>query len=549
MFHPSSIRNNRSKSSNVKKALQVVVLLFVSCWLLYQVKHYLEKRTEYTVKDESKLSKEVEEVSLGRKGDAGSENVVIIDANAQGSDESNEINQGEAQHDASDINSGDKEISNALEDSHGSNLQNEKESEPGNHPDSHIHHDGEEHISLPSERKGDSSLDLDDDVKEEGRTLEENEHSNDVESTTNGEELTSGSTDQAESSENAGKESEELSGEASKQESSTDEEMQIGVGIESNAHDVLSEDEHVTSTVDNAAFTGSNVGDVTHTNGMVELEIDTAHEVEAKKLQNGKANNEESNEQEVNDGSGSASQVEKSDNESLGERKTDEGTKDDVEKSSGSDTHDDSEALSNDSVESGADKSSGTEGTINAHDELLSSSDANVDANGEPEIQRDSSAEAKLEVESRDKIEKSSEGSEHAASDGSQKDITALNAAETQETGAGKLYQDTNIGTSSESGNEIAEAGNSDKFDSDGNDKVASRDEGSTTSEALDEIHSYKLMNETSTGDNSKNEGSNDRKKDETKLEQSSNLEVESKNKNLNDFSTGDEATKQKEAK
>ncbi|KAG0447575.1 hypothetical protein HPP92_028249 [Vanilla planifolia] len=74
---------------------------------------------------------------------------------------------------------------------------------------------------------------------------------------------------------------EELSGEASKQESSTDEEMQIG-GIESNAHDVLSEDEHVTSTVDNAAFTGSNVGDVTHTNGMVELEIDTAHEVEAK---------------------------------------------------------------------------------------------------------------------------------------------------------------------------------------------------------------------------------------------------------------------------
>ncbi|KAG0447576.1 hypothetical protein HPP92_028250 [Vanilla planifolia] len=85
MFHPSSIRNNRSKSSNVKKALQ------------------------------------------GVKGDAGSENVVIIDANAQGSDESNEINQGEAQHDASDINSGDKEISNALEDSHGSNLQNEKE--------------------------------------------------------------------------------------------------------------------------------------------------------------------------------------------------------------------------------------------------------------------------------------------------------------------------------------------------------------------------------------------------------------------------------------
>ncbi|KAF6138686.1 hypothetical protein GIB67_009880 [Kingdonia uniflora] len=47
MFRYSSSRNQRSKGFKVKHALQICVLLAISIWLLYQVKHSHDKKKEF----------------------------------------------------------------------------------------------------------------------------------------------------------------------------------------------------------------------------------------------------------------------------------------------------------------------------------------------------------------------------------------------------------------------------------------------------------------------------------------------------------------------
>jgi len=70
MLRQSSSRNQRSKGLKLKKALQISLLLLVSVWLLYQVKHSYEKKaySEDEVSDSHKDDKDQgETVRLGRK--------------------------------------------------------------------------------------------------------------------------------------------------------------------------------------------------------------------------------------------------------------------------------------------------------------------------------------------------------------------------------------------------------------------------------------------------------------------------------------------------
>jgi len=70
MLRQSSSRNQRSKGLKLKKALQISLLLLVSVWLLYQVKHSYEKKaySEDEVSGSHKDDKDQgETVRLGRK--------------------------------------------------------------------------------------------------------------------------------------------------------------------------------------------------------------------------------------------------------------------------------------------------------------------------------------------------------------------------------------------------------------------------------------------------------------------------------------------------
>ncbi|CAL4944128.1 unnamed protein product [Urochloa decumbens] len=67
MLRQSSSRNHRSRGLKLKKALQITLLIMVSVWLIYQVKHSFEKKVAYN-EDEGKEDKDQGEViRLGRK--------------------------------------------------------------------------------------------------------------------------------------------------------------------------------------------------------------------------------------------------------------------------------------------------------------------------------------------------------------------------------------------------------------------------------------------------------------------------------------------------
>jgi len=53
MLRQSSSRNHRSRGLKLKKALQISLLVIVSVWLLYQVKHSYEKKTAYNENDDN----------------------------------------------------------------------------------------------------------------------------------------------------------------------------------------------------------------------------------------------------------------------------------------------------------------------------------------------------------------------------------------------------------------------------------------------------------------------------------------------------------------
>ncbi|KQK13435.1 protein starmaker [Brachypodium distachyon] len=76
MLRQSSSRNHRSRGLKLKKALQISLLVIVSVWLLYQVKHSYEKKAAYTENDANNDTSDVRKddqsqgdiVRLGRKG-------------------------------------------------------------------------------------------------------------------------------------------------------------------------------------------------------------------------------------------------------------------------------------------------------------------------------------------------------------------------------------------------------------------------------------------------------------------------------------------------
>jgi hypothetical protein len=77
-----SIRNQRSKGFKVKHVLQVILLLGVCFWLIYQVKHNHDKKKEFD-KNDLKLPSRTEPdqiVKLGRK-DLLPGKVEVVDQN------------------------------------------------------------------------------------------------------------------------------------------------------------------------------------------------------------------------------------------------------------------------------------------------------------------------------------------------------------------------------------------------------------------------------------------------------------------------------------
>ncbi|XP_043721193.1 dentin sialophosphoprotein-like [Telopea speciosissima] len=106
MFYQSSGRNQRPKGFKVKQTFQVILLLAVSLWLLYQLTHTHNKPKEYGG-EQKKVSSEHGSMVLGRKGDAGSSEGVDTD-----SGEVNPVGEGERKEDGG---GGDDELDRNLE--------------------------------------------------------------------------------------------------------------------------------------------------------------------------------------------------------------------------------------------------------------------------------------------------------------------------------------------------------------------------------------------------------------------------------------------------
>lgn len=71
MWKPLATRNQRAKGFKLKYGFQIVLLIAVGIWLLYHLKHSLDKRKEYeqtSVKTLGKLEFQHENRKLGRKG-------------------------------------------------------------------------------------------------------------------------------------------------------------------------------------------------------------------------------------------------------------------------------------------------------------------------------------------------------------------------------------------------------------------------------------------------------------------------------------------------
>ncbi|CAN6286984.1 unnamed protein product [Urochloa humidicola] len=71
MLRQSSSRNHRSRGLKLKKALQITLLILVSVWLIYQVKHSYEKKVAYSEDEGNNLHKDDKDqrevIRLGRK--------------------------------------------------------------------------------------------------------------------------------------------------------------------------------------------------------------------------------------------------------------------------------------------------------------------------------------------------------------------------------------------------------------------------------------------------------------------------------------------------
>ncbi|URE45361.1 hypothetical protein MUK42_01718 [Musa troglodytarum] len=92
MFRQSSNRNSLDKGSMVKRVLQIALLLAVVVWLLNRI-----NKNEYAG---DQISIDREHVDFGRKGKAGSENVVVINGRTIDFDDTSETNEAGRQAEA-----------------------------------------------------------------------------------------------------------------------------------------------------------------------------------------------------------------------------------------------------------------------------------------------------------------------------------------------------------------------------------------------------------------------------------------------------------------
>lgn len=179
------------------------MLLAIAVWLLYQIKHSYDKKTEYARTDDKKLSKGDGDVFLGRKGKAGSENVIIIDMHEGNFDESIETKEARGgQADAVDWQTEEKVGGDALSNDHeesqegitnssNTESQQEKQGNEDVNADSDINggdeatNNGlsegiEEVLRLPSQRDSDNSLDQNENRNGVDDSLEQNELPKDI---------------------------------------------------------------------------------------------------------------------------------------------------------------------------------------------------------------------------------------------------------------------------------------------------------------------------------------------------------------------------------
>ncbi|KAK8939792.1 hypothetical protein KSP40_PGU009345 [Platanthera guangdongensis] len=180
-------------------------------------------------------------------------------------------------------------------------LKNSQESKPEQHDHSHAN-DGEEH----------------EDSKDSEKTENTKTYSGageGVEATVVGEETTSSSADD-QSGKITGKENGEASGESGVQEVSTDVDASKGKGVDSDEHNNSSSEISIDSNIDGHAGDGAITNDANAFHG------DAIHEAEAAGVENVDANFEASKGGEVGAQVEGVSEVENSDNNSSGERKT-----------------------------------------------------------------------------------------------------------------------------------------------------------------------------------------------------------------------------------
>ncbi|CAL9097711.1 unnamed protein product [Musa textilis] len=96
MFQQSSSRHLQNRGSKVKRLLQMALILSVVVWLINHV-----NKNEYGGGDQINLYQE-DDVDFGRKGKAGSENVIIVEDQGTNSDETPETSEAGDQADSSD---------------------------------------------------------------------------------------------------------------------------------------------------------------------------------------------------------------------------------------------------------------------------------------------------------------------------------------------------------------------------------------------------------------------------------------------------------------
>ncbi|KAF0910390.1 hypothetical protein E2562_001556 [Oryza meyeriana var. granulata] len=104
MLRQSSSRNHRSKGLKLKKALQISLLVLVSVWLIYQVKHSYEKKV-YHESEATELHKDDQnqgEIRLGRKDLPTKMEADSSTLDERIEDEENEEMEQEMKHDEND---------------------------------------------------------------------------------------------------------------------------------------------------------------------------------------------------------------------------------------------------------------------------------------------------------------------------------------------------------------------------------------------------------------------------------------------------------------